>query len=276
MRLLHAPFEAEAHTVRRPLLRPLLAVAVAMLVLVALGRWLELRSEALGALGRPLQGAAVHGGLIALGWIIALGGQPGWQGPALRLAAALLGAFALSRLGAWGSASHALLPLMLVWEGSHHPALRRIGLLVPENPRSLLLGLASGAFLGGHLLVSTSQTLGYAVRLPGGGAYLGAVAYDVGANALSAEWLFRGALFSHWWHRWGFWGAAVASTSLGLMRYLLDPWLPRTVEVGAGAVFYLAALGLCASALRAWSGSLLPGYLASLAFFAAYRMLVAW
>ncbi|MBI2528601.1 MAG: hypothetical protein HYV93_21795 [Candidatus Rokubacteria bacterium] len=245
-----------------------------MLLLVALGRRLELGSEALGALGRPLQGAALHGGLIAVGWLIALGGQPGWQGPALRLAAALLAAFTLSGLGAWGSAGHALLPFMLVWEGRRHPALGRIGLLAPEPRRSLLLGLASGTFLGGHLLVSTSQTLGYAVRMPRGGAYLAAVAYDVGANALSAEWLFRGALFSHWWHRWGFWGAAVASTSLGLVRYLLDPWLPRTVEVGAGAVFYLAALGLCASALRAWSGSLLPGYLASIAFFAAYRTLV--
>jgi hypothetical protein len=32
-------------------------------------------------------------------------------------------------------------------------------------------------------------------------------------------------------------------------------------------------MGLIACVLRAWSGSLLPGLLASLAFFAAYRTL---
>jgi len=45
------------------------------------------------------------------------------------------------------------------------------------------------------------------------------------------------------------------------------------VEARAGAVFYLGLVGLISCALRAWSGSLLPGYLAALAFFAAYRML---
>jgi len=276
MPLLSAPFDVERPSARASLLRPLVAVAVAMLIVVAAGRWLEQGGGALAGLGRSVQGAGVHGGFIALGWVIALGGRWGWQRPALRLAAALLAAFALSRLGAWGSAAFALLPLMLLWEGSRHPVLRRIGFVAPERPRALLLGLGSGAFLGSHLLVSASQTLGYAARMPDADAYIAAVAYDVGANALSAEWLFRGALFSHWWRRWGFWAAAVASTSMGLTRYLLDPWLPPTVEVGAGAVFYLAALGLCASALRAWSGSLLPGYLANLVFFAAYRMFVVW
>jgi hypothetical protein len=40
-----------------------------------------------------------------------------------------------------------------------------------------------------------------------------------------------------------------------------------------GAVFYLGVIGLVACAFRARSGSLVPGYLAALAFFAAYRML---
>jgi hypothetical protein len=101
------------------------------------------------------------------------------------------------------------------------------------------------------------------------------VAYDVGVNAVSAEWLFRGALFSHWWRHLTFWGAAGLSTSMAVARYLLDPNLPATVEVGAGAVFYLTLLGLAASGLRAWSGSLLPGYLATVLFFAAYRLLAA-
>lgn len=95
----------------------------------------------------------------------------------------------------------------------------------------------------------------------------------MGANAVSAEWLFRGALFCRWWRRWRFWPAAALSTTLAVGRYLLDPALPRTLEIWAGAVFYMAVLGLGCCALRAWSGSLVPGYLATVAFFAVYRML---
>ncbi len=276
MRLLTAPFEAERETPGASRLRPLIGVAAAMVALVAAGRWLELQGEALADLGRPLQGGAVHGGFIALGWIIALEGGEGWRRPAARIAGALFAAFALTRLVPWGALAYLLPPLVLVWEARHQPGLRRMGLAAPERPHALLMGLAAGAFLGSHLLVSASRTLGYAARLPDAHVYLAALGYDLGANVLSAEWLFRGAIFSHWWRRWGFWPAAFAATAMGLARYLLDPWLPRTVEVGAGAAFYLAALGLCASALRAWSGSLVPGYLASLLFFAAYRMLVAW
>jgi hypothetical protein len=70
-----------------------------------------------------------------------------------------------------------------------------------------------------------------------------------------------------------FWPAALASTGLSLVRYLLDPALPASAEVRVGAVFYLGVIGLVACAFRARSGSLVPGYLAALAFFAAYRML---
>jgi hypothetical protein len=45
------------------------------------------------------------------------------------------------------------------------------------------------------------------------------------------------------------------------------------MEVRLGAAFYLGLLGLSDCGLRAWSGSLLPGYLATVAFFLAYRML---
>ena len=135
-------------------------------------------------------------------------------------------------------------------------------------------GLAAGAFLGVHLLVSASMTLGFSVRVASLSRYLAAVAYDVGANALTAEWLFRGALFSHWWRKWEFWPAAGMSTAVAVARYLLDPALPLAIEVRAGAIFYMLLLGLSACALRAASGSLAPGYLATAVFFAAYRMLV--
>src|SRR5262249_24362655 len=95
----------------------------------------------------------------------------------------------------------------------------------------------------------------------------------VGANALTAEWLFRGALFSQGWRRWEFWPAAAVSTSLVVVRYLADPALPHTIEARVGAGFYIALLGFAACALRAGSGSLLPGCLGRLTFFASSRML---
>jgi len=126
---------------------------------------------------------------------------------------------------------------------------------------------------GDHLLIAASLTLGYTASVPSLGGYLAGVAYDVGANALSVEWLFHGALFSALWRRWTFWPAAAISTGAGLLRYLVDPTFPTAPEAAAGAVFYLTILGLASCALRAWSGSVLPGYLATLVFFAAYRAL---
>ena len=148
-----------------------------------------------------------------------------------------------------------------------------MGLDVGAGVRYLPLGAAAGAFLGIHLLVSASMTLGYAIRVEGLAHYAAAVGYDAGANALTAEWLFRGALFSRWWRRSEFWPAAGVATGLAVLRYLADPALPLAIEVRAGAVFYMGVLGLTACALRAASGSLLPGYAATVAFFAAYRTL---
>jgi len=118
--------------------------------------------------------------------------------------------------------------------------------------------------------------LGYQFRLVPAERPLAALAYDVGANVLSAECFFRGALFGSWQRRWGFWGAAGAATGLSVLRYLVDPALPRTLEALVGAFFYLSLLGLSGCALLAWSGSLLSPALASLLFFAAYRMLTGW
>lgn len=273
MRLLNTPFESERAGTSSGVVRPLVALGAGILAVVAMGRALEASGGAWPGLGRALQGAAIHGGFVALGFLIAFEGRAGWRRPALRVALVLLLAFVASRAEPWGSMAFLLVPLAVALPTLRDPVLRRIGALGPVRARAVLLGLASGGFLGVHLLISASFTFGYAVRVTSPGAYLGAIAYDIGANALSAEWLFRGALFSHWWRHWGFWMAATLSTALCLVRYLLDPALPHTVEVGAGAVFYLTLLGLAASVLRAWSGSLVPGYLAALAFFAAYRTL---
>jgi CAAX prenyl protease-like protein len=270
MRLLSAPFEPGALAPPRGPARAYGQVAGVVALLATAG--LALDWVGVAPLGHALASGVVHGGLLALGWLLATEAAPGWIGPVSRLGAALLLASVTARVHPLGALAFLLVPTWLLLEARRVPRLRAIGLGGARSVHALA-GLAVGAFLGAHLLVTASRTFGYRLHAGGGPPYLSALAYDAGANALSAEWLFRGAVFSLLWRRWPFWPAALVTTTLSLLRYLLDPALPDAAEARAGAVFYLGLVGLIACALRAWSGSLLPGYLAALAFFAAYRML---
>lgn len=275
MHLLTTPFDPD-----RPSGGASPAAALSLVVALAggglvLGRLAELTPGLLHDVGRAIQGAAVFGGFSAAGFVVVLRGRPGWGSPALRISGLLGLAFFLNRRVPLGGLTFLIVPLALCAEARRQPGCRGIGATDLGGWRWLFLGAGCGVFLGGHLLIAASLTLGHSVRVSSAAAYLGLVAYDVGANALTAEWLFRGAVFSAGWRRWGFWVAAGLATAGALVRYLLDPALPRTVEVLAGAIFYLSAVSLVSAALRARSGSLAPGYLADLGFFAAYRALAA-
>ncbi len=273
MRLLTAPFDPAARA--HPALgRPLLEVAL----ISAMGIAISLAADSLAGGGRGLGHAAAsgwsHAGLLAAVWVIALHGSPRWRIPAAASGAALVAASLATRMVPTGAVLYFLVPLVLAREaGRARSDVRWIGWARPRTSQQIVVGVAAGAFLGLHLLIAASLTLGHTPSVPSIRAYLAAVAYDVGANALSVEWLFHGALFSALWRRWTFWPAAAVSTASGLLRYLVDPALPNALEVAAGVIFYLTLLGLASCALRAWSGSLLPGYLATLVFFAAYRTL---
>ncbi len=269
MLLLSAPFDPAALAPPRRPARAYAQVGGVATLLVAAGLAIEWAGAA--AFGHALASGAVHGGLLALGWLVATDAAAAWRGPVLRLGATLMLAAIAARLHPLGALGFLLVPGVLLLEAWRHPRLRAIG-LAGAHPIHALAGLAGGAFLGTHLLVTASRTFGYRVHGDDVAAYLSALAYDAGANVLTAEWLFRGAVFSVLWRRWPFWPAALLTTALSLLRYLLDPALPHAAEARAGAVFYLGLVGLISCALRAWSGSLLPGYLAALAFFAAYRM----
>jgi len=274
MRPLTGLLETERAARAPSIARPLAMVAAAAALGAGAGLAAQTGLGGPGGIGHALASASLHAGFLAAGWVVALDGRAGWYGPALRGAAAL----GLAALTAWlsldGALAYLLVPLVLARDaGGRRRSLERIGWRLPHAPRAILLGAAAGTFLGLHLIIAASLTLGYAVAVPGGGRYLAALAYDIGVNALTAEWLFRGAIFSALWRRWSFWPAALVSTACALVRYLLDPALPQAAEAMAGATFYLSLLGLSCCALRAWSGSLVPGYLATVAFFAAYRTL---
>ncbi|HSE04143.1 MAG TPA: CPBP family glutamic-type intramembrane protease [Methylomirabilota bacterium] len=272
MLLLSTPFDPAAAAPPRPSWEAYVRVGGAVATLAALGLGWERLGAGPAGLGHAVAGGAVHAGWLALGWVLATGAAPGWRAPTFRLGATMIAASLVARLGAAGPLAYLVGAVALLAQARRHPPLRAVG-LAGARPSHALAGLVLGAFLGVHLLVTASRTLGYRLQAGGLSAYLGALAYDIGANALTAEWLFRGAVFSLLWRRVTFWPAALLSTGLSLLRYLLDPALPDAAEARVGAVFYLGLVGLIACALRAWSGSLLPGYLAALGFFAAYRML---
>jgi len=137
------------------------------------------------------------------------------------------------------------------------------------------VGGLAGAGLSAHLLLSASRTLGVHVRADYAPEMLAAIAYDIGANVLAAECFFRGALFDRIDRRWSFAAAATVATIAYVLRYLVDPLLPKSAGLMIGAVFYLALLGGINCWLLSWSGSLLPGLVSATIFFAAYRMLGA-
>lgn len=261
---------------RRPLLPFSLLVFVPFASLLATGWVLGRIGIVSAAVVRGVGVVGFHGGLLAGALAAAWRRSPGWGAPSLLCTGLLSLAATLSHLTVWGSLSYLLVPAAIGLLSSRRRELGVLGLSLQWDPRALALGLAVGLFLGIHLLVSTSRTLGYQIRLHPSAPLLAALAYDVGANVLSAECFFRGTLFGYWQRRWGFWEAAGAATGLAVIRYLIDPALPRSLEVVTGAFFYLSLLGLSGCALFWWSGSLFPPALASLVFFAAYRTLTGW
>ena len=214
--------------------------------------------------------AAAHGALLAtaLAWARV--------GCASRVVAvALIGlAAAASHLGALGSSLY-LGPALWVGCLSARGRLTSLGLGTPVLPWRVAVGGLVGVGLSAHLLLSASRTLGVHVRAEHTAEMLDAIAYDVGANVLAAECFFRGALFDRAERRWSIAAAATVATIAYVLRYLVDPLLPKSAGLMIGAVFYLALLGGINCWLRSWSGSLLPGLVSATIFFAAYRTLGA-
>jgi hypothetical protein len=211
--------------------------------------------------------AVAHGALLgtALAWAGA-----GWRARWAPLEAALVlaAAAACAQLHVAGALAYVAVPAWVAWRREDRP---RPG--ARWDTAAIAGGALFGLVLGGHLLVNAALTFGYRVRL-GPLAELAAWwAYDLGANVLAAELFFRGALFERAYRRWSFPAAAALSTAAGVARYMADPLLPHSLGVTAGAVFYLAVLGVGNCWLVARTGSLAPPLAASAVFFGAYRLL---
>jgi hypothetical protein len=243
------------------LLAALGAVAVTTL---ALARLEALPPAAVGVVGI----AAGQGALLAtaLAWA---GAGTRAAVAAIALLAAAAGAAALHPVGAL---AYAAVPLWLI-RRARRGALPGLGLAGPAPWSAALGGAAAGAFLGAHLLVAASRTFGVRLRLDALDLALADLAYDLGANVPAAECFFRGALFDRAQRRWSLGAAVGVSTAACVARYVLDPRLPKSVELIVGAAFYISLLSAANCWLFRRSGSLLPGAGAALAFFAAYRVL---
>jgi hypothetical protein len=180
----------------------------------------------------------------------------------------------LSRIAMW--ALHAgLITTALGWAAADDPVhpLRALGLAVRPSRTAVAAAVGIGSGLAVHLLVTASRTLGYPVVIDSPSRMLAALPYDVLLNVPGAEAFFRGALFNRSQRRWSFTTALIISTLASVLRYLIDPALPKIPEVLLGAIFYVGLIGVANGWLVWWSGSLVPPLLVSVLFFTVYRAL---
>jgi hypothetical protein len=245
-----------------------------MLALVAFAAWaLATAGVVPMVLARGVGAGAAQGSLLACA--VAWTGAHAQRGPGVLpvgiALTALVGAVCAA-IAPVGAVAYLLTPL---WLWRRRSSLGALNLHRLPAARVLLAGVGLGAVLGAHLMVTASLTLGYRIVLPAAGALGPWVAYDAGANVLAAECFFRGALFDRAQRRWSFAPAAALSSVACVGRYLIDPLLPRTLEVTAGAAFYVALLSVANCWLYWRSGSVVPGLAAGTVFFAVYRLLQA-
>ena len=205
---------------------------------------------------------AGHGALLvtALAWRDAGRTRPWWAAPTLALP--LLAAVALAAVvHAAACVTFLLIPLWM-WARAPHAA-------VPLG--YFAVGVMIGGALGGHVLLTAALTLGYHAVFDAGRA-ASWLAYDAGLSVPATEYFFRGALFDRAQRRWPVPLATALAVSLGVIRYLVDPLLPMTAEMVMGTVFYTGLLGIANCWLFRRTGSVLPGAVAAVIFFAAYRV----
>jgi hypothetical protein len=205
---------------------------------------------------------AGHGALLvtALAWRDAGRMGPWWAAPTLALP--LLAAVALAAVVHAAACLTFLLVPVWMWARASHAA-------VPL--RYIAVGATIGGALGGHVLLTAALTLGYHAVFDATRA-ASWLAYDAGLSVPATEYFFRGAVFDRAQRRWPIPVATAVAVSLGVVRYLVDPLLPMTAEMVMGTVFYTGLLGIANCWLFRRTGSVLPGAVAAVVFFAAYRV----
>jgi hypothetical protein len=229
--------------------------------------WIVADATLPAAAARPVGLAVAHGALLgtALAWTS--DGETDRWAP-LYAASLLLAATLAGRMLPGGVVVSLAVP---IWVLRRRPAW--LGAGARSSVTAVLRGGVFGTLLALHVLISVSLTIGYRVRLAAPEEFLPWWFYDLSANVLAAEAFFRVALFGRAYRRWPLVGAVTLSTGGSLLRYLVDPLLPHSVEIVAGALFYLALLGVGNCWLLVRTGSVLAPLTAGVLFFAAYRSL---
>lgn len=264
---------ARSHAAERtPLLEGTPRGLLLALALMTLGAWLLASAGLVSTpIARALAAGAAQGSLLAcaVAWAVARPAATADLLPIGIALTALVGALAAALIPG-GAALYLLAPL---WLWRRRARFRGLGFDAMPSPGLMLAGLALGGILGAHLMITASMTLGYRIVPPVARDLAPWLAYDLGANVLAAECFFRGALFDRAHRRWSFAASAALSTVACVLRYLVDPLLPRTIEVAAGAAFYVALLSVGNCWLYWRSGRVTPGLIAGCVFFAVYRLL---
>src|SRR5882672_2998149 len=116
MRLLSVPFEPGALASPRGSAQAYAQVGGAVALLVAAGLGTQWAGMASVALGHAIASGAVHGGLLALGWLLATDAAAGWSGPVVRLGVTMILASIAARLHPLGAIAFLVMPGLLLLE----------------------------------------------------------------------------------------------------------------------------------------------------------------
>ena len=166
-----------------------------------------------------------------------------------------------------------VLPLVmwsvLAWTAHRSPVqARQLGLTSREWPANLLLGLAAGAALGFHFLLTASSVPGLLrTQTPSPALLVWSVGYLLGLRVLGEELLFRG--LGYHLVMAGYLGKAVPRLLRLILISSVIYWIPSTAAGPLGQL-WLAAYGLVLATIATWlrhcQQTLLPGVVATSVF----------
>jgi membrane protease YdiL (CAAX protease family) len=172
----------------------------------------------------------------------------------------------------WGLAFF-LVVFWLAWLYRRYPEeMHRAGLNPVNWPVQLGAGLLVGLGLCGHLIFSNfySPEVREAINLSvrPWRFHFWAACYEAGVQTWAEELFFRGFVFARLFRsgRWGFWRAALVTSTMNLLLYLPKREWTADPLVMVGLLFYIFLAGMIYAALYRRFNSIWPSFVANLIF----------
>jgi membrane protease YdiL (CAAX protease family) len=154
----------------------------------------------------------------------------------------------------------------LVWLYRRYPEEMRAAGMGGNLPgQQLLAGFLVGLLLCGHVFFSNYYSQAFLLVPRGWLYYFWSSCYEIGFQSWIEEMLFRGWFFAYLYRsrNWGFWRAALATSSLNMLLYLPKHEWTSSPTIMVGLLFYVFLGGMVYAALYRRFGSVWPSYVAN-------------